>query len=99
MHSARPSGLFGILPFASTKSSGSTGIVPTMRREGFDSTAIASAGYDADAAVLEIEFGSGGVYRYLLVPARVWRQLRAAESPGRYFAEKIRDRFPEEWVP
>lgn len=99
MHSARPPGPFGILPFASTKSSWSAGIVPTMRREVFDSTAIASAGYDAGSAVLEIEFGSGGVYRYLLVPPRVWRELRGAESPGRYFAESIRDRFPEEWVP
>ncbi|MFB9747233.1 KTSC domain-containing protein [Leifsonia shinshuensis] len=83
----------------STQSTGCACIVRTMRREVFDSTAIASAGYDADTAVLEIEFGSGGVYRYLLVPPRVWRELREAESPGRYFAESVRGRFPEEWVP
>ncbi|WP_426623940.1 KTSC domain-containing protein [Leifsonia sp. McL0607] len=70
-----------------------------MRRVKFDSTAIVSAGYDPETAVLEIEFTSGGVYRYRLVPPHVWRELREAESAGRYFGERIRDRFPEEWVP
>ena len=46
-----------------------------------------------------MEFTSGGVYRYRLVPGRVWRELRAAPSPGRYFAERIRDVYPEEWLP
>lgn len=70
-----------------------------MRRVNFESTAIVSAGYDADAAVLEIEFSSGGLYRYLLVPPHIWRGLQEAESPGKYFGERIRDRYPEEWVP
>jgi len=70
-----------------------------MRRVEFDSTAIVSAGYDAATAVLEIEFAGGGVYRYRLVPPHVWRDLRDAESAGRYFAESIRDRYPEEWMP
>jgi hypothetical protein len=70
-----------------------------MRRVRFDSTAIKSAGYDPDTAVLEIEFTSGGLYRYRLVPPRVWRELNASDSAGRYFAEAIRDRYPEEWVP
>lgn len=70
-----------------------------MRRVDFDSTAIVSAGYDPAIAVLEIEFAGGGVYRYSLVPPRIWRELREAESAGRYFAEAIRDRYPEEWLP
>ncbi len=60
---------------------------------------IASAGYDHGQRVLEVQFTSGTVYRYFLVPARVWRELRAAESAGGYFGAAIRGRYPEEWIP
>ena len=69
-----------------------------MERVGFDSTVIASAGYDDRLRMLEIEFTSGSVYRYFLVPARVWRELRSAESAGAYFGAEIRGRYPEEWI-
>lgn len=74
-------------------------MVRPMRRVKFDSTAIVSAGCEPETAVLEIEFAGGGVYRYRLVPPHVWRELADAESAGRYFAERIRDRYPEEWLP
>lgn len=70
-----------------------------MEREGFESSVIASAGYDSGVRALEIEFVSGEVYRYFMVPARVWRELRTAESAGAYFGARIRGRYPEEWVP
>ena len=70
-----------------------------MEREGFDSSVIASAGYDATVRTLEVEFVSGEVYRYFMVPARVWRELRTAESAGAYFGASIRGRYPEEWMP
>ena len=70
-----------------------------MERVGFDSSVIASAGYDAGLRTLEVEFVSGEVYRYFLVPARVWQEWRAAESAGAYFGAAIRDRYPEEWMP
>jgi hypothetical protein len=57
-----------------------------------------SVGYDADNQTLEIEFSSGDVYRYFLVPQRVHRELLAADSPGRYFGTEIRDRYPTEQV-
>ncbi len=69
-----------------------------MRRQRFDSTAIASAGYDPDATLLEVEFVSGELYRYRLVPPHVWRELRAAPSAGHYFSTRIRDRYPAEHV-
>jgi len=69
-----------------------------MRRHHIDSTAIASAGYDAATAVLEIEFTSGDVYRYFAVPPSIHRGLRAAESAGRFFRERIRDVYPSELV-
>ena len=70
-----------------------------MEREGFASSVIASAGYDAAVQTLEVEFVSGEVYRYRLVPRRVWRELREAESAGAYFSAAIRGRYPEEWMP
>jgi lysyl-tRNA synthetase class 2 len=70
-----------------------------VERVGFDSSVIASAGYDPSARVLEIEFVSGEVYRYFLVPARKWRELREAESAGAYFGSSIRGHHPEEWMP
>ncbi|MFK4836780.1 KTSC domain-containing protein [Microbacterium sp. ZW T2_14] len=69
-----------------------------MRRHHIDSTAIASAGYDAATAMLEIEFTSGDVYRYFAVPPSIHRGLRAAESAGRFFRERIRDVYPSEHV-
>jgi hypothetical protein len=67
-----------------------------VRRHPLDSTAIASAGYDATTAVLELEFTSGEVYRYFAVPPSVHRGLRAAESAGNFFRERIRDVYPSE---
>jgi hypothetical protein len=58
------------------------------------SEALTSVGYEPDTSRLEIEFSSGGVYRYYGVPATIHEELMAAESHGRYFAERIRDRFP-----
>ena len=69
-----------------------------MRRHHIDSTAITSAGYDAATAVLEIEFTSGEIYRYFAVPPSIHRGLRAAESAGRFFRERIRDVYPSEHV-
>lgn len=70
-----------------------------MERVAFDSSVIATAGYDPSVRTLEVEFVSGEVYRYFLVPARVWRELRGAESAGSYFNAAVRDHYPEEWMP
>jgi hypothetical protein len=69
-----------------------------VERVGFDSSVIASAGYDAGLRMLEVEFVSGELYRYFLVPSRVWREWRAAVSAGTYFGSRIRGRYPEEWM-
>ena len=65
-----------------------------MRRKPVDSTTMRSVGYDAKSRILEIEFDSGTVYQYIGVPARVYQQLLAAESKGRYFNGEIRDSYP-----
>ena len=64
-----------------------------MRRLPVDSTSLASVGYDAGTAVLEIEFREGGVYQYYQVPARVHRELMSAESRGSYFTQFIRPTY------
>lgn len=69
-----------------------------MRRQALDSGAIASAGYDDASAVLELEFTSGEVYHYFAVPPSVHRGLRAADSAGRFFRERIRDVYPAQHV-
>ncbi len=61
-----------------------------------DSSAIDSVGYDPGTAVLEIAFTSGEVYRYYAVPPSIHRGLLAAESAGRFFAERIRHVYPDE---
>lgn len=65
-----------------------------MKRERVASSVLRSVGYDPATAELELEFTSGDVYRYYAVPARVHRELCAAESPGAYFNRHINDRYP-----
>lgn len=65
-----------------------------VRRQPVASSVLASAGYDPDTAVLELEFTSGDVYRYYAVPPSVHRGLMDAASPGAYFNRHISDRYP-----
>lgn len=65
-----------------------------MRRNHVSSSAISSLGYDERKSVLEVEFQSGAVYDYFEVPPKVWRELQAADSKGRFVSRRIRDRYP-----
>jgi hypothetical protein len=65
-----------------------------MDRTPIDSTTLASAGYDTAACLLELEFRGGAIYRYLSVPASLYRDLLAADSKGRFFNRFIRHCFP-----
>ncbi|MGO9258090.1 MAG: KTSC domain-containing protein [Bryobacteraceae bacterium] len=42
---------------------------------------------------MDLEFRTGAIYRYLGVPAQVYKELLRAESKGRYFNQHIRNRF------
>lgn len=64
-----------------------------MNRHRVDSSTITAVGYDRDTAVLEIEFTSGDVYEYFLVPLSVYQALVSAPSPGRYFGDHLRDKY------
>ena len=64
-----------------------------MRRRRVDSSSLAAVGYDDATATLEVEFHHGGVYRYFMVPRSAYEALIGAESIGRHFVERIRDRY------
>lgn len=69
-----------------------------MKRVPVESKVLRSVGYDADQRILEIEFLSDEVYRYFVVPRSVHAALMESESPGRYFNQTIRDRYPTRQV-
>ena len=59
-----------------------------------ESSSVASVGYDAALAVLELEFRSGGVYRYFAVPAAVHEALMRSQSKGAFVSRLVRDVYP-----
>ena len=58
-----------------------------------ESSSVRSLGYDPGDRALEVQFVSGGVYRYLDVPARVVEGLARASSIGSYVARNVRGRY------
>ncbi len=65
-----------------------------MKRSRVSSSAVASIGYDPQRRVLEVEFASTGVYRYLDVDPAEVEELHRSESKGRYVNEQIKPRHP-----
>ena len=64
-----------------------------MDRNLVDSSTITAVGYDRGTAVLEIEFTSGEVYEYFLVPHSVYEGLLRATSKGRFFGDHVRNHY------
>ncbi len=58
------------------------------------SSSLAEVGHDNDT--LYVVFVSGLVYRYFMVPHRIYAELLVAPSHGQYFNEVVRDHFPSE---
>lgn len=58
-----------------------------------ESSALTLVGYDAGREVLHAEFRDGSAYEYSAVPRRVYRDLLASDSKGRYFNCAIRGYF------
>lgn len=61
-----------------------------MKRTRLQSSSVASAGYDAAARMLEVEFRNGGVYQYLGVPSDEYDEFMEAESKGRFLNTEIK---------
>lgn len=64
-----------------------------MQRTPLNSSMLAYVGYDGERRTLELGFSSGGIYAYLRVESEIHEGLRRAPSAGRYFNERIRDRY------
>jgi hypothetical protein len=64
-----------------------------MKPTELESTTLAKVAYDADRAVLQLEFRDRAVYQYFGVPAEVHEALLCASSKGGYFNRVIRGRF------
>ena len=64
-----------------------------IKRQPVASTNVASVGYSRELHALEIEFTRGAIYRFLNVQPRVYRDLMAAPSKGRFIAENIRGKY------
>lgn len=64
-----------------------------MIRVDLKSTSLNAATYQDQSALLDLEFRSGAIYRYVGVPAQTYQELLLAESQGRYFNQHIRNRF------
>jgi hypothetical protein len=62
-----------------------------MQRVAVTSSALSSVGFDGREGVLEVEFRTGRVYRYVGVPSRKHAELMEAESLGQYFGREIRN--------
>ena len=58
-----------------------------------ESSNLTSIGYDARLRILEVEFHSGGIYRYREVPKETFTAFMAAESKGRYFTAHVRNEY------
>lgn len=69
-----------------------------IKRHPVESSVLATVGYDGKRRLLEIEFHSGAVYRYLDVPEEIHSRLLTAESKGHFFGAAIRDKFRSERV-
>jgi hypothetical protein len=63
------------------------------------SRAIASAGYDAQYAILEVEFAlDGQIWQYLGVPEDIWYRLKTEKLPDDFFRSSIQGRFQEKLI-
>jgi hypothetical protein len=65
-----------------------------MLRQVVDSQSLRSIGYDKRTGTLEVEFRTGGLYRYASVPVELWSDFLQAKSKGQFFQERVRDHFP-----
>ena len=64
-----------------------------MNREPVRSSNVRSVGHDPLDQILEVEFHTGAVYRYLDVPAQRHQSLMGAASIGRYLNEHVKPNY------
>ena len=65
-----------------------------MTRQPLSSHLLASAGYDPETQILEVEFSRGGIYEYEGVQPEIYQAFLAAPSHGSYLLSEIKGRYP-----
>lgn len=70
-----------------------------MQVDEVSSSVISAVAYDEDTRILVLGFTNGTMYEYQDVPAAVHKELLEAESAGRYYGRRIRDRYPTRRLP
>lgn len=85
--------LLSLIAFAATAAAQNEAIVSHIPREPTESRAIAAIGYSKRLHALEIEFRNGAIYRYLDVPADVYRALLSADSKARFYDKQVRGHY------
>ena len=91
--------LVASFPFAIAAEQGSAiGIVSRIQRQPVESRALAAVGYSRRLRALEVEFRRGGTYRYLDVPAAVYRDLLGADSKAGFYNRNIRGKYRSVYV-
>lgn len=66
--------------------------------EKVESSMIDQMGYNKESKELMVQFVNGGIYSYKDVPEKVFEGLKKAESKGKYFLKKIKDKHEFERV-
>ena len=70
-----------------------------MKRYNFGGEIIASVGYNAQYAVLEVEFvKEGTIWQYLNVPEEIWYRFKSESYPDLFFHQNIKGRFDEKQI-
>jgi len=60
----------------------------------FGSTSVIAGGYDPRGKVLRLRYIGGHIYDYRNVPHRVYRDLLAAPSKGRFVNWHVKPHYP-----
>jgi hypothetical protein len=68
-------------------------LVSHIRRDPVPSSALTAAGYSKRLHIMEIEFTNGAVYRYLDVPAEVYRDFMSAGSKAQFYDWNIKGHY------
>lgn len=63
-----------------------------------ESSVFEAAAYLNSDRLLYLKFRTGDIYRYFDFPPEQYNEFLAADSKGKYFAHRIRDKYPYEQV-
>lgn len=64
-----------------------------MRMTPVDSSAIASAGYDAGRRLLRLEYRNGRIYDYLNVSPEIYEDVLNADSAGEFVNLEVKPNY------